>query len=653
MKKMFLLLVAVVLALVVFTACRNDNEDDNDNNVTANGEVTTPPPAGNGETTGNQGEEDHILDIPEDLLPDHPLVLMEAALTQFPQYGDTGLPHVEGTIFQRGLLEATAWPGVVGGGGVFSMSAVDGLINDLLNGSLFAMNEFDQFGPGGIVTVEANMDARSITMSQHYDVYWHDGAPLTLYDLYFTYHVMAHPDHAGPRNFRSGNMPEIVGIWEYHDGEADRIEGLVLSNDNRTLTIYFNEFAPTIMYFGVWTSPMPAHLFGAFYPNNVAEMINSPYVRENPIGWGPFIFVNAEPGESYFLRRNENYVWGTPYIQYKMIRRISPDLSAPAMASGEFDMIFFRQLDYAYHMSPTNFRYFGSPNRVGQGHYAFRMGWWDFENHQNVSSMINEETGEYRVHDMMRPEAWYIRAAMAMAIDWPTIGQLRYHGLRFPAGAWIPIRHLPLMDLEVPMFAFNPAAANALLDEAGFTNRDSQGFRTWLDGEPMNLIWALAEDPTSEWYYQAMTQFWGDVGIRVSLWQGMFHDIWDIWDAMDFDADNDEVHFWSGAWNHGANPANSMWSREEFENASRHNSEELDAILARINSMAAWDMDYLMDAMSALQWYKYNNIFYFPTTWTVTLTALNNRVANWDTRVSTLTRDFGWHTVRLTAAQPY
>jgi peptide/nickel transport system substrate-binding protein len=169
----------------------------------------------------------------------------------------------------------------------------------------------------------------------------------------------------------------------------------------------------------------------------------------------------------------------------------------------------------------------------------------------------------------------------------------------------------------------------------------------------MNLIWAAMAHDEAEFYYLHHTQAWRDIGIRVSLWQGTFHENWYIWDAMDFDIDDDEVHFWTGGWDHGSSPSNAMWARGEFENASRHASDEWDAILARVDSMAAWDMDYLIDAISALQWYKYNTIFYFPSTWNVTLTAMNNRVANWDTRPTTLTRDFGWHSVRLTAAQPY
>jgi peptide/nickel transport system substrate-binding protein len=209
------------------------------------------------------------------------------------------------------------------------------------------------------------------------------------------------------------------------------------------------------------------------------------------------------------------------------------------------------------------------------------------------------------------------------------------------------------MDLTIPMFGYNPAEANALLDAAGFTTRDAEGFRNWPDGERLEITWAQSDGPTAEFYYQFYTQAWRDIGVRVTLWEGTFHDINRIWDYMDFDMDNDEVDIWTGAWQAGANPNPSgVWGPGADWNASRHTSPEWEALLERLDTTEAWDEEYLMQAFSEIQWYKYNNIFYFPTTWTISLVSYNNRVANWDTRVDAWPQH-GWHTVRLTAAQPY
>jgi peptide/nickel transport system substrate-binding protein len=403
----------------------------------------------------------------------------------------------------------------------------------------------------------------------------------------------------------------------------------------------FDEFPPTIIYFGVMTSPIPAHIF-ANIP--VRDMIDSDAVRSNPIGWGPFKFEHIVPGESMSAVRNENYVFGAPEIERIVVRRIDPDMIADAMVAGEFDLVTFRTQDYEYHMQPSNWRYLSAPSR-SYGFVAFRMGHWCFETDRNLPG-----PGRY----VNRPGGDVLRKAMAMAPDFLTVTQQKYNGLRFPAGAYLSPIHVPFMDLTVPMFGYNPAEANRILDEAGFTTRDADGYRNWPDGQPLDIVWAHSDGPDAEFYYQFYTQAWHDIGVRVSLWEGSFHDINRIWDYMDFDWDDDVVDIWTGAWQAGANPNPSgVWGPYADWNASRHTSPEWEELLERLDKTEAWDEEYLLQAFSDIQWYKYNNVFYFPTTWTISLTALNNRVSNWDTRVGIPPAEFGWHTVRLTAAQPY
>ena len=610
MKKLLLLLVVTAMALTTLTACRGD--DDNDGGTF--------------------------------FIPDgHPLEMLAAALDAFPQYVDNGLQHVAGTTFHYGLLSTSTWSGVIGGNSVFGQAASDNELAVLLgtSNSLIAGTTMRTFGEGGVATATPDVEARTLTIQQHLDVYWHDGVPLTLYDLQYTFYVLAHPDNPQTTRFFEGSNSLITGIMDYHNGLTDTITGLVLSEDRRTLTMHFDEFPPTIIYFGVITAPIPAHIFSQI---PVADMIDSDAVRTNPIGWGPFMFEHLVPGEAMSAVRNPNFVFGAPHIERINVRIIDPGMAADAMVAGEFDLISFRTLDYEYHQNPTNFRYLGSPSRT-YGFVTFRMGHWDFDNHRNLPG-----PGRY----INRPGGRELRRAMALAPDYLSLSQHRYFGLSFPAGAYLAPWHVDFMDLTVPMFPHDVEEANRILDEAGFTTRDAEGYRTWPDGEHLDIIWAQMEGPTAEFYYQFYTQAWRDIGVRVSLWEGTFHDANRIWDYMDFDMDNDEVVMWTGAWSVGANPNPSgVWGPGADWNASRHTSPEWEALLERLDSTEAWDQDYLMQIFSEIQWYKYENIFYFPTMWSVLLTAINNRVANWDTRPGQNPRTSGWHTIRLTAEAPY
>jgi len=66
-----------------------------------------------------------------------------------------------------------------------------------------------------------------------------------------------------------------------------------------------------------------------------------------------------------------------------------------------------------------------------------------------------------------------------------------------------------------------------------------------------------------------------------------------------------------------------------------------------------WDHDYMMQAYSDIQRHLYEQAPYFPYFWRTNVVALNNRVANWDTRIGIPPAQQGIHTIRLTAPEPY
>jgi len=243
MKKLLLIALAMMLGLFAFTACRNDDEPTPQGTPTPAPATPAPTPAplapGEGEAV--------VPDLPEEIVAGHPLDQMNAAVARFPMVYGNDLPHVEGTVFIYGLARSTPWIGLFGGS-IFYDQGDDGTLGTFIGTttSLVAASETGTFTNDGVLRVDIDRANMSITYTMQVDVYWHDGTPLTLDDLVFTYYVMAHPDYTGVR-FDSART-WIVGIMDYHHGNADHIAGLVLSNNNRTLTKYFDRFPPEMVY---------------------------------------------------------------------------------------------------------------------------------------------------------------------------------------------------------------------------------------------------------------------------------------------------------------------------------------------------------------------------------------------------------------------
>jgi peptide/nickel transport system substrate-binding protein len=369
-------------------------------------------------------------------------------------------------------------------------------------------------------------------------------------------------------------------------------------------------------------------------------MVNSRYVLTNPIGWGPFIVEHVVPGESVMFVRNENYVWGAPYVERVVLERVAPELAGTAMATGRYDiMLRFGTAFYEDYANSTNFQFIGVLDH-GYLYMSFRLGHFDFDNNVNV----------YSPNRTMSNPA--LRRAMALALDQAAISEILFHGLQFPATSIMTPNFTGLMDLSVPPIIYNPALANQLLDEAGFTTRDAAGYRNHPDGSPLTVIWAEATGPLEDIMVPLYINFWREIGVRVELWRGQTHAIGYLWDVLDYDADNDEIDLYMARWTSINNPdPTGRWGHAIW-NPSRYNSPELEAIFDGLFVAENWDEDNLRAAYSKWQWYVYEQAFYLPKRWTIALTLLNNRIANFDARVHTPASQFNWHSIRLSAPEP-
>jgi len=645
MKKLLLVAMLAVLMAFAFSACVTRVEEEPEAPAVETPPAEDPPAQVTPEPLPIEidpedpsEEEPEEVYVPAAPAGPGPLDSKNRVLADFPLYVNRPGDHVAGSTFRQGIISTSPLPGLFGGS-IFSDAAVDSTVAGLIgsNSSLLSSSPYFTFGQDGVATWEYNLDNSSITLTMQHQPYWHDGVPVTMADLVFAYYTMATPGYVGIRF--STYERRVVGIMDFHNGYADHIEGLVLSNNDRTLTIYFESLSPSMLYFGFWTSPMPAHVFENI---PIGEMHTSDAVRVNPIGWGPFILETIVPGESVVMRRNDNFVWGTPYIEQLIVERIDSSSLVPiAMETGRFDVISFPTQYFEDYQNPTNFAFIGSSS-VSYSYIAFRLGHWDFDENRNVFSpdryMNNVD----------------LRTAMAMAIDFDLLGETLFNGLQFAAGSFMPPHHGALMDMDLPGFPYNPDAANAILDAAGF-ERGADGYRNWPDGSDLTVNWAQPSNPANEHIIVPFyIQSWSDIGVRVQLWQGRTHDQNYLWDVLDYDNDDDEIHIYTGSWSAGFNPhPGGRWGHAIW-NPSRYTSDRQDEIFANLSRVENFDPVQMREAYLELQQYWQSVVPHFPTLWSIGLTALNNRVSTWDTRTGMQTpQAYGMHTIRLLAADPY
>ena len=642
--KKFLLPVALVGVMAFVAACGNNNNDDDEPLVDGGTNVETP---GDGPATGT---------TPDPVEPaGDPLAAMNATLALYPQEHRNNDPILQrgeaGNIVRIGVPSESPMAGLLGSQ-VISTTAIDTNMS-LLAGtawSIFSTNEARAWGNTGIARYTVNPAGMYIDIDLVYDnVLWHDGVELTLDDLVFAFEVIAHPDYSQTLGIRwTAPNQSIRGIMEYHRGEVDYISGLVLSNDNRSLRIYFNDLPPTHTHFGVWSTPMPRHHFEGVA---VADMADSAQMRVNPIGWGPFYIYNIVPGEAVHMRAFDDFFAGAPLMDGATKEIISTAMIPEAMATGHFDTIFggFPLDQYPYYNHLTNLTFLGS--LVGNyTFFGFRLGTWDAANSTNVMHPQNDPHNP--ITDVN------LRRAMAYAIDQDLINETIFEGFRFAATSIVTPFHPMYLDASLPGFPHDPDRANQLLDEAGFNWADGDEFRTNQAGDPFTLIFAFNEAGTNHLIAQVVMQDWADVGIDVQLLDGRMQEFVSMTDMLQGDTDGGEIDIYFGAWVPGFNPnPESRWGPNAQNNRTRWSHPDLNAVFDNLASPQAWDFDFRLANYHELQYLINYHVPMIINNWRIDLVPINHRMDFFRTGVSDDMNRYGgqlpWHEIGLTRSAPY
>ncbi len=343
-------------------------------------------------------------------------------------------------------------------------------------------------------------DLTRITWKISRGLTWSDGTPFTSADVKFTYDYCTHPE---------GGCAQVT-----------KFEGVssVATPDPRTVVVTFE--GPTPFPYGPFVGGESPILQKAQFEQCLGAA--APECTEQnfgPIGTGPFVVTEFRPNDVITFKANEHYrVPGKPAFQTVLFKGGGDATAAgrAVMETGEFDYAWNLQLapDVIEQMRAGGK---GTPV-AGFGPLVERL----MLNNTNPSPDLDADTrsvsmlanGKQRnPHPFLRDPAVY--KAMSLAIDRTLLVEIGYGQAGKVGCNWVPA---PEVYASTTFDCANQdiAAANAMLDRAGYRDTDGDGIRE-AGGKPMKLLYQTSTNAVRQDFQALIKQWWAEIGIDTEL----------------------------------------------------------------------------------------------------------------------------------------
>lgn len=322
------------------------------------------------------------------------------------------------------------------------------------------------------------------------DVMWHDGRQVTAEDVAFTFDVAKDP--------AAGSLIGTAFLGSVASAEVI---------DSFTIRFrYDHPHAQALENF--WWAPAPKHLLEDVSP---ADMRNASYNRE-PVGSGPFRIASWDANRQLVLERQPDFPasLGGPAASQRIVVRVIPEASTmlTELITGGVHVdidVLPDQVRQVEENDATTLHSF--PGRT-----VYYVGW-------------NNERPPF---DDVR-----VRRALAHALNRQEIIDALLYGQGSIATSTIPPWH-PLYPEDVAPLAHDPAAAQQLLEEAGWTDTDGDGFRE-KDGQPLAFELLTSDDALRRSVVEVMQAQLRAVGARANIRTTEFQTMLAAHRGRDFD----------------------------------------------------------------------------------------------------------------------
>ena len=317
-------------------------------------------------------------------------------------------------------------------------------------------------------------DGLTIILHLRDDIVWSDGTPITAADFVFTYEMVMDPANA------------VASQYPY-----DALESIE-APDERTVVMNFSEpFAPWLALF--WRGILPKHVLEPVFQAD-GSIDQAGWNLGPTVGCGPFNFAEWESGSFMRFVKNENYWLGQPKLDEIFVRFVPDDASqTAAMMAGDGDLGTFPPLSDVPALQDAGLKIVVQPSGYQEG--------WFF----NFRDMANPGARDVKV-----------RQAIAMAIDREAINRDLLLGLtKAPETYWDSLPVYVASDIEP--WKYDPEAAKAMLEDAGWTDTDDDGIREDADGNKLTLIHGTTIREIRQDAQAVAQQYLKEVGIDLQL----------------------------------------------------------------------------------------------------------------------------------------
>jgi peptide/nickel transport system substrate-binding protein len=327
-------------------------------------------------------------------------------------------------------------------------------------------------------------DGTVITIKLRDDIVWSDGEPITSADFVFTYDMIT----------SEANTP--LSRYPYTD---DVIAGVEAADETTVVVTFVAPFAAWLT--SIFQYVLPEHVLQPVFEAE-GNIDTADWNRAPTVGSGPFVFSEWEVGSHIFFVRNENFVDGPALLDGVFVRFVPDDAAqTAALIAGDGDVAYFLAPSDVVQVEATgNLTVPWVPGGYNEGWY-FNVG----------------EDGHPAIQDVN------VRHALAMAVPrQQIIDDLLLGFFEIPTTWWAGS---PYENPDLEPDPYDPEAAAAMLDEAGWVDSNDDGTRD-KDGVELVLRYLTPPRQVRMDTQVVVQQAFEEIGVGVILENPSYDIFW-------------------------------------------------------------------------------------------------------------------------------